>query len=218
MIAWPHGLTVTQGRPRDSLEAGPVALQWASRTGGVSELWPPVRDSESESKQENRMSYDDPFDAPAPIASEFPNAASFRGRLVIIKPTRFEQDAPANDGKSVADKVTATVTVVDGEGDVFLCPQQIPSKTTVPGPVYDGVWFQQDRIVKAVCPGRKLKERMTLGRLETYKPGQPAKQGNPWGLLDPTPADIEMARAFLKSQQADIVDRALNGPQEQSPF
>lgn len=162
------------------------------------------------------MSYDDPFDTPAPIASEFPNAASFRGRLVMIKATRFEQDAPKQEG-GTADKVTATVTVVDGLGDVQLCPSQIPSGTFVPGPVYDGIWFSQDRVVKAICPGRKLKERMTLGRLETFKPG-PAKQGNPWGLTEPSPQDIETARAFLKSQQSDIVDRALNGPEEKNPF
>lgn len=163
------------------------------------------------------MSYDDPFDTPAPIASEFPTPASFRGRLVMIKPTRIELDAPkGNEGKT-ADKVTATVTVVDGLGDVELCPLQIPSGTFVPGPVYDGIWFDQDRLVKAICPGRKLKERMTLGRIQTFKPG-PAKQGNPWGLLDPTPEDIETARAFLKSQQSDVVDRALNGPGDKAPF
>lgn len=163
------------------------------------------------------MSYDDPFDTPAPIPSTFPSPASFRGRLVMIKPTRIELDAPKGKEGKRADKVTATVTVVDGLGDVELMPQQIPSGTFVPGPVYDGIWFDQDRLVKAICPGRKLKERMTLGRIQTFKPG-PAKEGNPWGLLDPTPEDIETARAFLKSQQSDIVDRALNGPEEQSPF
>lgn len=149
----------------------------------------------------------DPFAAPADIVSEFPSAASFKGRLVLIQPTKLELDRPKDNGQ-LEDLVTATVTVVDGEGDVQLCPSQVPSGIYVPGPVYPGVWFSQDRVVKAICPGRKLSSQMRLGRLNTFKPG-PAKKGNPWGLEAPTDADKQMARDFLAKQAMEQATRTV---------
>lgn len=142
----------------------------------------------------------DPFSAPADIPSEHPNAASFRGRLVLIAPTQLELDVP-KDGGGVADKVTATVTVVDGSGPVELMPQQVRSGKFLEGTRFEGVWFSQDRVVKGLCPGRVLTPgSMILARLETYKPGQPAKKGNPWGLQAASEADKDTARKFLANQ------------------
>lgn len=145
------------------------------------------------------MTVEDPFATPQPIASEFPSAASFRGRLILIEPTKFERQIPKrNEPGKLEDRITATVTVIDGEGDIQLCPQQIPSGIFVPGPEYPGIWFSQDRIVKAVVDQKtQTPLKMVLGRLETYKPGKPAREGNPWGLLDPSEADKQTARDFL---------------------
>lgn len=152
----------------------------------------------------------DPFAEPAAIPSEFPSAASFRGRLVLIQPTRMELDLPKKGGKpgQLEDKVTATVTVVDGSGPVELCPQQVPSGIFVDGPVYAGVWFSQQRIVGAICPKRTFSPQMRLGRIDTFKPG-PAREGNPWGLNPPTEADKQMARDFLAKQAMEQATRTV---------
>jgi len=144
----------------------------------------------------------DPFAGPAEIPSEFPSAASFRGRLILIQPTQLELDLPKKDNPQLReDKVTATVTVVDGQGDVQLCPNQVPSGIYAPGPVYPGVWFSQDRIVKGIFPQRKfIPDTMILARLETFKPGKPAMKGNPWGLLPASEEDKQMARDFLANR------------------
>lgn len=163
----------------------------------------------------------DPFAEPASIPSEFPSAASFKKRLVLLQPEKLELDVPntLTPGK-LEDRVTVTVTVVDGEGDVQLCPQQVPSGVYVPGPVYKGVRFTQDRIVKALAPGRKFSAQMRLGRLDTFKPG-PAKQGNPWGMEPPTEADKQVARDFLAKQameQAAAAVAQASGNDDDAPF
>lgn len=163
------------------------------------------------------MSVTDPFADPTDIPSEHPNAASFRGRLVLIQPTSLELDVPNRDNPALkADKVTATVTVVDGLGDVFLCPNQIPSQVSVPGPTYEGVWFSQDRVVKGLCPGRVLRPgAVVLARLETYKPGKPAQKGNPWGLVTASDADKQTARDFLANR---TIAQATAPAQDKNPF
>lgn len=146
----------------------------------------------------------DPFAEPLDIPSEHPSAASFRGRLVLIEPTRVEWDRPKDkEPGKFENRITATVTVIDGSGDVELCPQQVPSGIFVQGPQYDGVWFSQERVVGALA---HMKTRqllpMVLGRLQTFKPG-PAKQGNPWGIEKPTEADKQVAREFLAKRHAE---------------
>ena len=70
----------------------------------------------------------DPFADPTPIASDFASADSFRGRLVLIQPTRLELDVPNMQNPSqTSDRVTATVTVVDGQGPVQIFAQRVPT-------------------------------------------------------------------------------------------
>lgn len=146
----------------------------------------------------------DPFAGPAVVASTFASVASFRGRLVIIEPTDYEYDVPNQDDPSKkADRVTATVTVVDGLGDVESWKDHAPTGVKLRGPAYHGVWISQDRLVKQLRAdpnerGRSLK--MVLGRFETYQPGQRPKKGNPWGLIGPTEADRQVARDFLANR------------------
>lgn len=149
------------------------------------------------------MAQNDPFAAPAPIASEFASADSFRGRLVLIQPTKLELDVPnMQDASKSADRITATVTTVDGLGPVQIFSQKAPTGKFLEGPEHKGVWFSQERIVKAILPDRVLPPsgRMVLARLETYKPGRGAGIGNPWGLVDPTEADKQTARDFLANR------------------
>lgn len=150
----------------------------------------------------------DPFAAPAPVASEHASADSFRGRLVLIEPTGIEYNVPKSgknpDGPR-GNKVTANVTVVDGQGPVQVFAERIPQNKWLDGPTFIGVWFNQDRLAlkgglvdATQNPVQMLK--MVLGRLETYKEGRPAGQGNPWGLLPPTEADKQLARDFLANR------------------
>jgi len=140
-----------------------------------------------------------PFKKPAAIASEFASADSFRGRLVLIEVTKFEKDVPnASDPTKVQDRVTATVTTVDGGGPVQVFSQKQPTGVFLDGPEHKGVWFSQDRIVKAVAPnGAAAVGDMVLGVIQTYKPGKGAGIGNPWGLIDPTDEQVQIASDFL---------------------
>lgn len=160
---------------------------------------------------------EDPFADPTDIPSEHPSAASFRGRLVLIQPTKLELDIPKKDNSGkTEDKVTATVTVVDGQGPVQLMPRQIPSGVFIDGPAYEGVWFSQERLVGGLCPKRTLTPgRVVLARLETYKPGKPAEKGNPWGLIKATDADKQLARDFLANR---MIGQASAPAEDESPF
>lgn len=150
--------------------------------------------------------YEDPFATPQdnPIPSEHPSAASFRGRLILIEPTKYEPNLPKRDKPGeFQDKITATVTVIDGSGPVELMPQQVPSGQFIEGPEYAGVWFSQQRITAALVNAKtKQPVKMMLGRLDTYK-GGPAKEGNPWGIQEPSEADKQIARNYLAKRHAD---------------
>ena len=162
----------------------------------------------------------DPFATPAKPASEFASIASFRGRLVLIEPTGYEYDVPSQDDPNKkSDRITAKVTVVDGSGDVEIFSWGDGTGQFLKGPEYTGVWIAQDRLVKQLLDkgerGRTLK--MVLGRFETYKPGQRAKKGNPWGLLDPTDADKQTARDFLANRTISQVAAPAKS-EDEDPF
>lgn len=161
----------------------------------------------------------DPFSAPQEVASEFASVASFRGRLVLIEPTDYEYDIPSmDDPTKKGDRVTATITVVDGSGDVEIYNHGVPTGQHLPGPEYKGVWIGQDRLRKQLLDngerGRTLK--MVLGRFETYKPGQRPMKGNPWGLLAPSEADKQTAREFLANRM--VAKAAAPAKADDNPF
>lgn len=151
------------------------------------------------------MSFDFNLPSATPIPSEFASADSFRGRVVLIEVTGYEIKVPMHGqpGK-FTDRVTAKVTTVDGKGRVQIFSQKVPTGTYLEGPEHEGVWFSQDRIRKVIAPeGERSIGRQTLAVIETYKPGKIAGQGNPWGLLDPTPDQVAAAKTFLASLMVD---------------
>lgn len=137
---------------------------------------------------------EDPFASDLPQVSTYPKMDQLRGRLLLIKPSKLEENLLSSFSKpgspQYQDRVTADVYVVDGP----------------PVEGFDGenefldMYFSQDRLVKQlkrnVLPGSK----MLLGRLDTFKEGEPAKAGNPWGLKDPTDDDRSLARTFWKAR------------------
>lgn len=159
---------------------------------------------------------EDMYNDPAPIASEFASADSFRGRCVLIEVTGYEPSVPVfNQPGKFAPRVTATVTTVDGKGRVQIFASKAPTGNFLEGPEHKGVWFGQDRIVKAVAPdGTQSIGRKTLATMDTYKPGKPAGLGNPWGLLALSAEQKQSARDFL----AGLTVASAAAPDEDDPF
>lgn len=144
----------------------------------------------------------DPFAAPAAIPTEYPTVASFRGRLVLIKPVKIET-VPNSQGApgQMQDRVTADVTVVDGLGPVPGFTRGQPNGQSFPGPEFRGTYISQEVIVKQladVTPPRG--NGQVLARIDTRTPGTAPGKGNPWGLIDPTDQDRDIARAFLANR------------------
>lgn len=145
----------------------------------------------------------DPFGAPAVIPSTYPSVQSFHGRLVLISPKKIEQVRNKQEPSKIDDRITADVTVVDGLGPVPLWKDRVQTGAFLDGPDFAGVYFGQTRIVKQLTPS--IPSGMVLARIGLYKEGQPQGQGNPWGLVDPTEEDKQMARNFLATRTIGAV-------------
>lgn len=146
----------------------------------------------------------DPFAAPAAIPSSFPTIASFRGRLVLIKPLK-QETVPNNLGApgSTQERVTADITVVDGLGPVPQMKGNPPTPTgqMFDGPEYRGVYVQSEVIVKQLAEALANRTQV-LAWIDTRNPGTNPMKGNPWGLIDATanPDAVQTARNFLATQ------------------
>jgi hypothetical protein len=144
----------------------------------------------------------DPFAAPAAIPSSFPTVASFRGRLVLIRPTA-QQTVPNNLGApgSTQERVTADITVVDGLGPVPQMKGNPPTPTgqMFQGPDFPGTYVQSEVIVKQLADA-VTSRGLVLARIDTRQPGTQPMKGNPWGLIDPTEEDKQTARNFLATR------------------
>lgn len=146
----------------------------------------------------------DPFAGPAAIPSSFPTVASFRGRLVLIKPLS-QQTVPNNLGAPGAtqERVTADITVVDGLGPVPQMKGNPPTPTgqMFDGPEYRGVYVQSEVIVKQLADALAARTSV-LAWIDTRNPGTQPMKGNPWGLIDATqnPDAVQTARNFLATQ------------------
>lgn len=152
----------------------------------------------------------DPFEDPTPRVSEFASADSFRDRLIMIEPTKVERDIPkqANvPNGPKGDRITATVTVLDGQGPVQIFAQRVPSGRYLDGPVHMGVWFNQDQLSAGLqTPDKRALKGRVLCRIDTLKPGTPAGQGNPWVMNAVTPEEKKQAAAELAKIQLGATD------------
>jgi hypothetical protein len=165
----------------------------------------------------------DPFADPTPRVSAFASADSFRGRLILIEPTKVERDVPKQStvpNGPKGDRVTATVTVVDGQGPVQTYSNRTPTGKFLEGDVHRGVWFNQDQLSAGLqtLDGELLK--MVLTRIDTLKPGTPAGQGNPWVMHKTTDAEKQTARDYLAGRRiAQASTPSQPGPAaEQNPW
>lgn len=140
----------------------------------------------------------DPFTAPgtdeafesAPDVSAYPKPNDLRGHLLLIRPTKFEGDLLSQFSKpgkpQYQDRITADVIVLDGPLENFEETE------------FFDMYFSQVRLVSQLKPFVK-RQGLCLARLDTFRPGQKAEQGNPWGLVTEfTDEDAQLAREHLK--------------------
>lgn len=158
----------------------------------------------------------DPFQDPTPRVAQHASADSFRGRLILIEPVKVERDVPkmANQPNGPkGDRVTATVTVVDGQGPVQIYAKTVPTGKFLDGPTYRGVWFNQDQISAGLQTedGKSLL-KMVLCRIDTLQPGTTAGVGNPWVINAVTDADKDVARHFLARQMVGSAQAPTQAP------
>lgn len=119
----------------------------------------------------------DLFESPASTAAL--DLTELTGRLLLIKPHRWERDV--NTSLGVKDAVVADVTVLDGDDeppltDVFVWPVVL-----------------QSQLKSTVGTGKYCLGRLGKG---VAKPGQ----NPPWKLADPTGDDQRLARKYLADQ------------------
>lgn len=174
----------------------------------------------------------DPFSAPSPIQSNFASVQSFRGRLVLIEPTKVEM-VPNQETGALQERITATISVLDGSGPVSVFSYGEDTGRKLEGSTFKGVWIGQEILIGQLKdPKTGQLMPMTLGRFETKTPGLKAKKGNPWGILPPTAEDMDTARAYLATRfqaqaaaalpsttpQEQVTEAATNPFAEQAPF
>jgi hypothetical protein len=149
----------------------------------------------------------DPFADPTPRTSDFASADSFRGRLILIEPVKVERDVPKTAGNPngpKGDRVTATVTVVDGQGPVQTFHKFQATGKWLSGDVHHGVWFGQDQLAAGLQTedGKSLLP-MVLCRIDTLKPGTQAGQGNPWVMNAVGEEEKQIARNYLANRMVN---------------
>ena len=142
-----------------------------------------------------------PFADPIIPPSTHPTVGSFRGRLIMITPTKTEMvNDNLNPGK-VVERITANITVVDGQGPVPVVKGNPPAPTGqyLEGPDFTGVWIQSERIVQQLS-SYAGKGQPVLGIIDTRNPGTAPMKGNPWGITAATPEQKAHAVNFLNSR------------------
>jgi hypothetical protein len=141
----------------------------------------------------------DPWSAPAVIPSTFPSVQGLHGRLVLLTPRKVETVPDTNNPGQFRDRMMVDILVVDGAGPIPVFKQRQHTGQFLEGTDFPGTYMSQGRIInqlrEALASGGKV-----LGRVGLYKEGQPQGQGNPWGLVDPTEQDAQLARQFLATR------------------
>lgn len=135
----------------------------------------------------------DPFAAPAAVG-DFPKLEAMRGRLLMFQPTKLETGLVSPkyskpNQPHIYDRITTTVFVLDGG------PVRAEDGSVFEGSEFTDMYLSQTRIISQLK--KSVNRTMVLGRLDTMVPGKEAKQGNPWGLADPTEQDKAAARAYI---------------------
>lgn len=142
------------------------------------------------------------FMDPASASSNRPSIASFRGRLIMVKPLK-QETVPKRMGApgQTEERVTADVTVVDGLGPVPKMEGNPPVATGVmiDGPEFPRMWISNEYVVTQLSEALRV-GGVVLGRVDLPHPNKNPGQGNAWGIVRATDADKQTARDFLANR------------------
>ena len=132
----------------------------------------------------------DPFDGPSSTSAKITN---YLGALLLITPTAYEDSLTTAFTKpgETTDAVRADLVVLDEPKDGF------PEDEEAPHEVSDILIFQGVLIGQTKA---KVGKGMVLGRLIQRDPSRPGVNGA-FALEDPTDADKEVAREYLKTKE-----------------
>jgi len=133
------------------------------------------------------------------------------GRLLLISPTKIERNVPNKRGKPdangqlpVQDRMTADVVYLDGPPFMYGgdpegfggAPKDHTAQASIPHEAL-GMWLSQQVIIQQ-C--ERSIGGMVLGRLTKGVSNTPGNR-QPWKLDDPTDADRQIARDYLRAKQ-----------------
>jgi hypothetical protein len=122
------------------------------------------------------------------------------GRLVVINPLEYDPNAPAFDEGETTGRVTADIAILDGAvplqyGGSIQKKRPHPVEFRQLPALVRGIWIQEKSMV------HQIKSRIGLGVVVgRIGRGQATKGNAPWVLFDPTPADMEQAKAWLSAK------------------
>lgn len=174
------------------------------------------------------------FADPAAVGGTRPAIRDLVGRTVVIRPTRYEPNAPAIKAGETQQRITADILIVDGGPLEFggnMVTKKVPNTLRVAAPYWaTGVLISNKNVVDAVKD--QVGIAPVLGRIEEGKASDPTFN-NPYNLIpiastepqysmaaqlytqvlnntfvNPTPASIGAAPAQTFATQATYVPPA----------
>jgi len=134
------------------------------------------------------------------------------GILLLIRPVKLEENLintrfmKPGQAPQMYDRLTADVETID----------HIPAGFDTN--VFPSMYISGTRIITQVR-GNLATGQPMLGRLSLYKPNEAAGAGNPWGLLEPTPEDVQLALRYVNgTHKPSPVAAPVAAPQYTAPI
>lgn len=133
---------------------------------------------------------ENPFAVAVAPLSVFPKMVQLNGLLLLIKPVKLEENllntrfSKPGQPPQTYDRLTADVETID------YTPAGFDSN------VFPSMYISGSRLITQLR-GNLATGKPVLGRLSLYKPNEAAGAGNPWGLLEPTPEDVQLALRYV---------------------
>jgi hypothetical protein len=154
------------------------------------------------------------FSDPSAVGGDRPAVRDFVGRVVVIKPTRYEQNIPnQKEPGKFQDRITADVYVLDGGPMEFggNPTRGKPNTLTVATPyLVKDMYISNTNVVKAVRD--EVGRGVVLGRVTRGKASDPM-HNDPFNLVTLDPSDPARAMAGAGYQQ--VLNRVFVNPEPQ---
>ncbi len=131
-----------------------------------------------------------PFAVAVAPPSTFPKMAGLNGLLLLVKPIKLEENlintrfSKPGQAPQTYDRLTADVETIDA------VPAGFDSN------VFPSMYISGTRLITQLR-GNLATGQPVLGRLGLFKPNEIPGAGNPWGLLEPTEDDVQLALRYV---------------------